>query len=173
MKVLCMAGIVLLSVMLETAVLPNMTILGVAPDFLLCIVVSFALLDGSLFGALTGAAAGLLIDIACGSILGFYALQYVIVGYLAGIPYKRMQVGRFFLPPIMAAVLYAVKTALLSILLFVTGSGVHIAAMWLYYVALGTLLTTILMLPVHLLNARLHMTRLFRTRKNRDVGAYF
>ena len=170
MKILIMAGILILSLFLDTSVFPNMAILGMTPDMTLCVAISFALIEGSFTGAMMGAIGGLLIDIVCGSGLGFYAIQYLTVGYLAGLFHGRIRVGKFLLPSATVAIGYMVKTALLCLLLLLRGTGADLFLVFVRYGILGAVLTAIWMQLIHFLNRKLHQTRVMRTtgRSNRE-----
>lgn len=74
------------AVVLQTAVLSQVAIDGVVPDLALVLVVAAALVRGPEFGAVTGFAAGLAIDLAppADHVAGRWALALVVVGYLAG-----------------------------------------------------------------------------------------
>ena len=161
MKIIVLALICLLSLFVDTSIFPNISIIGIAPDFTLCVTVSFALLAGSFNGAMMGLACGLLIDIMCGSSLGFYAMQYVIVGFLAGIPSQKLRRNRIFAPAIAAGIGYMIKTVILCVLLLLRRSGTNILLV-LAKSLLGALVTAILMLLVHFLNRKLHSTRMMR-----------
>ena len=70
----------------------KMDIFGTSPDVALLVVISVALLGGSLSGAVTGFSLGLLIDCLLLETLGAFALTMLTVGYVAG--RYRETVGR-------------------------------------------------------------------------------
>lgn len=77
---------------LVTALLVQPTVLarlplpgGGVPDLLLVLVVGFALVEGSLSGAVTGFVGGLLADLGADHELGRTALVYALVGYFVGL----------------------------------------------------------------------------------------
>ncbi len=125
--------------------------MGVAQDMLLCITVSFALLEGSFNGCDDGALRRLLIDLVCGGSLGFYALQYLIVGYVAGLPRGRFYVDNVFAAVAFCRYFFGLKSVLLLLLLFVSGSDSSMLLIIVRFVPLGALLSALLMLPVHAL----------------------
>ena len=161
MKVLIKILIIFLALVFDTAIFPNIGFLSVVPDMSLCVAVSFALLEGSLQGAIMGLGCGLLIDITCGSSLGFYALQYVIVGYLAGILSSRIKASKFLFPSVTIAISYFIKTGVLCILLFFRNVNTNFFII-LATSLLGALLTALWMQPVHFLNRKLHNTRVMK-----------
>lgn len=77
--------ILILNFILQTTVLKHFSIMGVAPNTALILVVIFALLRGKYSGAFAGLIAGLLQDIFFGKIIGINALIYFLVGYIVGL----------------------------------------------------------------------------------------
>lgn len=79
-------ALVVLAVVLQTAVLSQVAIDGVAPDLALILVIAAALVRGPEVGAITGFVAGLAVDLAppADHVAGRWALALVLVGFLAG-----------------------------------------------------------------------------------------
>lgn len=84
-RLLLGAATVLTALLLQSTVLDRLPLPGVAPDLLLVLVVSFALVEGPVSGVVTGFVAGLLADAAADHALGRLALVYVLVGYVVGL----------------------------------------------------------------------------------------
>lgn len=84
-RVIVTAVILLAAYLLQTAVFPALEIAGVKPNFMLIVTASFGFMRGSREGMLAGFVSGLMIDIQYGNMIGFYALIYLIAGYLNGI----------------------------------------------------------------------------------------
>ncbi|RLV49694.1 rod shape-determining protein MreD [Nocardioides mangrovicus] len=80
------AGLVLVAVVLQTAVLSQMPVWGVTPDLVLVVVVGVALVRGPEIGSITGFCAGLAVDLAptADHVAGRWALALAVVGYLVG-----------------------------------------------------------------------------------------
>jgi rod shape-determining protein MreD len=74
----------LVAVMLQTAISPNVGVLGAHPDFVLIIVVCVALLRGAETGAIFGFAVGGLVSVLLFEPAGIGAFVMVVIGYLAG-----------------------------------------------------------------------------------------
>jgi rod shape-determining protein MreD len=66
-------------------VFPAITIANIRPNLLLIVTASFGFMRGSKEGMFVGVFAGLMIDILFGNILGFYALLFLIFGFLNGL----------------------------------------------------------------------------------------
>jgi rod shape-determining protein MreD len=81
-----LAGLVLVAVALQVAVLRYVSIEGVVPDLVLLLVVAAGLSRGPEYGAALGFGAGILLDVAppADHVAGRWALALVVAGYLAG-----------------------------------------------------------------------------------------
>jgi rod shape-determining protein MreD len=80
------AGLVVVALVLQVAVFPQLAWEGIVPDLCLLVVVAAALVRGPAFAATLGFAAGLLLDLAppADHVAGRWALALVVVGYVAG-----------------------------------------------------------------------------------------
>lgn len=79
-----LAAVLLVAVLLQTTVAPNIRILGANPDFALIAVVCVGLLRGSETGAVFGFLTGALVAVALMEPLGLAAFVFVLVGFFAG-----------------------------------------------------------------------------------------
>lgn len=70
--------------LLQCTVFPKLSLAAIKPNLLLVVTASFGFMRGQKEGMLIGFFSGMLIDIQFGSILGFYALIYLIIGYING-----------------------------------------------------------------------------------------
>ncbi len=85
---LTMAGLILLSIILQSTVCQMAAIASIKPNLLIILTVSFGLMRGRKSGMLTGFFCGLLTDLFFESTLGFNALLYLWVGYFSGYFYR-------------------------------------------------------------------------------------
>ena len=83
---------------LSTTLFQHLRIGDISPNFMIMIIVSFALLRGSKEGATIGLIAGLLNDISVGTILGPTAVIYGIIGYICGKFNKNFYRENFIIP---------------------------------------------------------------------------
>ncbi len=74
----------LLGFVLQVALAPYLAIGGIVPNFLLLVVVTLALVEGSGWGCASGFVAGLLFDLIGSGPVGPMALVLAVVGYAAG-----------------------------------------------------------------------------------------
>lgn len=69
---------------LQCTVFRNFAFNGIIPNLLLVLTSSFGFMCGKKRGLLTGFISGFLLDIFFGSLIGFYALLYMLIGYFNG-----------------------------------------------------------------------------------------
>ncbi|HEY8202079.1 MAG TPA: rod shape-determining protein MreD [Actinomycetota bacterium] len=115
------SAIMLAAVLLQTTVLPQLTLFGAAPDLVLLVTISMGLLEGPVAGAAVGAAGGLLEDLLLTAITGLTALTYLLVGYAVGKirPYTQstsvlVPVTGIFVGTVAAQLTYAALSVLLG-----------------------------------------------------------
>lgn len=88
----------LVGFLFQTSVFSHLEIADITPNLLIIITVAIGYQKGNLQGMATGFAAGLLLDIAFGDILGFYALILLLLGYSAGYMNRYYIENDLFLP---------------------------------------------------------------------------
>jgi rod shape-determining protein MreD len=86
------------AVILQVAVAPQIAVFGVVPNFVFLVVVTLALLEGSVTGCVAGFIGGLLFDLLGASAVGPYALVFCIAGYMAGLINANMFAEGWLLP---------------------------------------------------------------------------
>lgn len=74
----------LICFLLQNTVFANLDIAGIVPDLMIVLVISAGYHKGKVYGMFMGIAAGLIIDLTFGSLIGVYALAYMFIGYCAG-----------------------------------------------------------------------------------------
>lgn len=74
--------------LLQSTVLHSVSISSITPNLLLILCSSMGLMRGRKSGMWTGFFCGLLTDLFFGSVLGFYALIYMYVGFISGYTYR-------------------------------------------------------------------------------------
>ncbi len=102
--ILCM---IIICLIIQYTLMPAIAIASVAPNLMLCFVVSFGLMRGNREGMLIGFFAGLLTD-SMYMILGYYvigyrALIYMLIGYLCGYCYRIFYDDDVKMPVLMTA----------------------------------------------------------------------
>ena len=84
-RVLSYAGIILLAFLLQNNVFAVCPIIDATPNLLLILTFSLGFIRGTTEGMTAGFFCGLLMDFAFGTIIGYYALIYLVVGYVTGL----------------------------------------------------------------------------------------
>ncbi len=79
------AVIILAAYILQCSVFPSLEIAGIKPNLMLIVTASFGFMRGPREGMIVGLISGLLIDTQSGDMIGFYALIYLVAGYINGL----------------------------------------------------------------------------------------
>lgn len=115
---------VLVLLLLQATVLPQLFSAAVKPDLLLIFTVSCGLLCGREKAVGIGFFSGLLQDLASGNIFGLHTLSKMAIGYLAGLAEQKVFKEHIILP--MAAMLVASLLNSALMLSLMTFLGYHI-----------------------------------------------
>ena len=146
------AVLLFLAVLIQVSVLSAYTPLGGTADLVLVLLISIALLRGSIFGALAGFGAGLLIDTANLGTLGFTSLLLTLAGFWTGRYGETTAQDRFHAPFTSVAVITVLYAFGALALRFVLGqpapAGVVLAGL-----PATVLLNLLLTWPVYALRA--------------------
>ncbi|ADB31377.1 rod shape-determining protein MreD [Kribbella flavida DSM 17836] len=115
----------ILAVTVQTSILPHLAVAGVTCDLVLIVVVGLALARGPEWGAITGFAGGLLLDIVppADHTAGRWALALALSGYLAGM--IRREASAAPVGPVGAAGTVVLSAALSLLVYSATGAVLH------------------------------------------------
>jgi rod shape-determining protein MreD len=152
------ALLIFVAVLVQVSILTAYAPLGGTADLVLVMLVSLALLRGSLFGAIAGFGAGLLLDTANLGTLGFTSLLLTLAGFWTGRYGETTARDRFHAPftsVLVVTVLYAFGSLVLR---FVLGNSAP-AADVLAALPASVLLNLVLTWPVYALVRRLFPPR--------------
>ena len=111
-----LGAIVLAAVLLQVTFFSYISIFGVSPDFVVVVIAAIGLLGGALIGAVTGFAAGLLLDVSLLETLGVSSLVLLSVGYLAGRYRESFEIDSAFAPAAVTGALALLASAGLTAL---------------------------------------------------------
>ncbi len=78
------AILIILCFLLQCTVFRSLAFGGIVPNLLIVLTASFGFMRGEKTGLLIGFFCGLLVDIFFASVIGFYALLYMYIGYMNG-----------------------------------------------------------------------------------------
>ncbi|MBQ8558895.1 MAG: rod shape-determining protein MreD [Tyzzerella sp.] len=81
--------IVIICFLLESTVFQSLSFASITPNLLIVVTASFGFMRGKREGMLVGFLSGLIIDVFFGDLIGFYALIYMVLGYVNGF-FKRI-----------------------------------------------------------------------------------
>ena len=112
------AIILFCAVLIETAILSNITILPAVPDLILLCTIFFALLNGKIAGEINGFIAGAFIDFLSGAPFGFNCLYRTLIGYIMGIIGHKFSFVGFFMPAFCAFFATLLKSLFVWIIAF-------------------------------------------------------
>jgi rod shape-determining protein MreD len=148
------AALLFVAAILQVSIFTQVHILGGVPDLLLVTLVAVALLRGSVFGAVGGFFAGLLVDTASLGKLGLTSLVLTIAGYWIGRYGETTGRDRFHAPFLSVAVVTVLYSFGLLIVHFVLGERAPAGAM-LRGLGPAIVMNLILTAPVYALVRRL------------------
>ncbi|MBP3888204.1 MAG: rod shape-determining protein MreD [Cellulosilyticum sp.] len=98
MRPLVLSILLIVMHVLESTLFQYIRIGGVGPNFMIMIIVSFALLRGSKEGALIGIGAGLLYDLSFGLHIGPTVISYMLIGFVCGKLNRNFYRENFIIP---------------------------------------------------------------------------
>ncbi len=78
------AIMIIVCFLLQSTIFKALAIASVSPNLLIVLTASFGLMRGKKEGLFVGFFSGLLIDLLFGSVIGFYALIYMVIGFCNG-----------------------------------------------------------------------------------------
>lgn len=139
--------ILVVFVLIESALLSNISFLPAIPDFLLICVLYFSVRNGKVAGETTGFISGLLLDFLSGTPFGLSCIVRTIMGYISGLLHNLMNYQSFFVSLIagfFATLLKAVLIFLISLLFPHYVNSYHIfSSVFALELAMNTIFTPI------------------------------
>lgn len=98
MRIVVVGALLILTQILEATVFQMLRIGDIAPNFMIILVVSFALLRGSKEGTVVGIASGILYDSTFGLMMGPGIFAYAFIGFISGKFNKNFYRENFIIP---------------------------------------------------------------------------
>jgi rod shape-determining protein MreD len=153
------AALAVVVVFLQTGVISEVPVLGVAIDLTPLVVAFVGLQCGSLAGAAAGFGIGLLVDLTLVQTLGLTSLIFTVIGYAAGRLRDRWYIGqrdpRAALTPLLVGAGAAAASMVgYSVMEIMLGVDAPVSFELLRQIVVGVLLDTIVALPVWVLVRR-------------------
>lgn len=149
-----LAALTVFVVFFQIGVVSEVPAFGVTVDLTPLVVVFVGLLCGSMLGAISGFAVGLLVDLTLVQTLGVTSLIFTLIGYWAG-RLRELRDPQAALTPLLVGAA-AAATALVgySLIEFMLGVDAPVSFQLLRQIVLGVLVDTIVALPMWLLVRR-------------------
>jgi rod shape-determining protein MreD len=149
------AAVLFAAVIVQVTLLSQIDVFHGAPDLVLVTLVAIALLRGTIYGAIAGFAAGLVVDTATLQTLGVTSLLLTIAGYWIGRYGETTGRDRTHAPFVSVAVVTFLYSLGLLILHYMLGDAVSAARVLLDALPFELIFNLILTLPVYALCRRL------------------
>ncbi len=141
-------------VFLQTGIVSELPLLGVAIDLTPLVVAFVGLQSGALTGAVTGFGVGLLVDLTLVQTLGLTSLIFTVIGYGAG-RLRELRDPQAALTPLLVGAAAAAASAVgYSVMEFMLGVDAPVSFQLLRQIVVGVALDTVVALPVWILVRR-------------------
>ncbi|MGI8632209.1 MAG: rod shape-determining protein MreD [Solirubrobacterales bacterium] len=148
--------VALTAVLVQRAFFSELLIAGTQPDIIPVVVVCLGLLGGSMLGAGSGFALGLVVDLLTYQILGLSSLVLIGVGYLAGRIRETTDIrANSLIPPLVAGGLTALAVAGFAVLQFMLGVDSPVSLLILRDLVVKAILNVFIAVPMFLAIRRL------------------
>jgi rod shape-determining protein MreD len=144
-----LALLALLAVIVQTAAVSQITLLGVNADLAPLVVMSVGLLMGSIAGATMGFGVGLLVDMALVQMLGVSSLVYLTIGYAAGRLRELRDPAHSLVPLAVGAAATAAAAIGFALMQFLLGVQSPVSWLLARDILATVVVNTVLAIPVY------------------------
>lgn len=117
-RIIVLTLLIISCFLLQTTVFPYFELVGIVPNILLILTMSFGLMRGRREGLLVGFFCGLLFDIFFGFAIGPHALIFMYLGYCNGFFHRHYAVEDILLPAIAIGVNDLIYNLLIYLIFF-------------------------------------------------------
>lgn len=124
MRIAVIGSLLVIIHILESTLFQYIRIGGIGPNFMIMLIVSFALLRGSKEGMAIGSVAGLLYDISFGLHIGPTLLSYMFIGFVCG-KFNKNFYRENFIIPFICTLVSSLFYSMINILSFVLRGQLH------------------------------------------------
>ena len=160
--------LIVLTVGLDSTLLPSFAFFEIQINLTLCVVVALGVCLGTMTGTITGLLAGYIMDLLFGPARGFYMLIYMLVGYGASSVFSRGMQDSFFFYSLFVACVYVVKELITMMLTLLLGVNVGSLPTLLFrYILPSAVLTGVTGFLVYVLIRAFAQTNVMRNRKKK------
>lgn len=140
----------ILCFLLQTSLFSFFRISGVVPDCMLILIITVAYTRGQISAMFTAFFAGLLLDLCFSETVGFCAILYMIVAFLAGYANKLYYERDYFIPGVLIFVGELMYSFLYYILFFLLRGKLELPTYFVYTILprmLYTILASLMLYP--------------------------
>lgn len=141
--------LVFATVIVQEAAVSQISIFGTSADLTPLVVMSVGLLAGSVPGAVTGFAMGLLVDLVLFQTLGVTSLLYIAIGYWSGRLRELRDPSHGLVPMGMGAAVTAFTGLGMALIQFLLGVNAPVSLLLLQQIFITVLVNTLISLPVY------------------------
>ncbi len=135
--------------LLQTSLFPFLRISGVVPNCLLVLVITVAYTKGQTPAMITGFFSGMLLDLCFSETVGFCAVLYMIVAFLAGYAHKIYYERDFFVPGALILAGEFLYSFLYYILFFLLRGKLELHTYFIYTILPRMLYTVLVSLALY------------------------
>ena len=129
MRIAVIGSLLVIIHVLESTLFQAIRIGGIGPNFMIMLIVSFALLRGSKEGMVIGGVAGFLYDISFGLHIGPTLLSYMFIGFVCG-KFNKNFYRENFIIPFICTLVSSVFYSVVNIFSFILRGQLH----FLYFI---------------------------------------
>ncbi len=170
MRYIMLIAVAAVNLILTGTVFVNLNIAGIAPDILICSMVSIALMEKNMTSAVIGGICGLVLDIMFVGIIGSYSIPLFITGAVLYFASRQMRyVDNYLVPFLFAMGAYFIKELVTALIVYMLGYSFSLPFMMVRYILPETLVTGVFMLLVHMIFRRIYRSPTMRPKYIDDI----
>jgi len=144
-----LVALAFVAVVLQEAVVSQISLFGVSADLTPLVVMSVGLLAGSMLGAVTGFGIGLFVDMVLVQTLGVTSLLYIAIGYWSGRLRELRDPAHGLVPLALGAAATAFAGIGMAVIQFLLGVDAPVSLLLAQQIFITVLVNTLIALPVY------------------------
>jgi rod shape-determining protein MreD len=166
------AVVAFIAVLIQDAVVSQISLFGVTADVTALVVMSVGLLAGSMPGAITGFCVGLFVDIVMFQTVGVSSLLFITIGYWSGRLRELRDPSHGLIPLALGAITTGFAGFGMAVLQFLLGVDAPVSWLLIQQIILQVLVNCLIALPVYEVVRRFLYRALPRDPRARRRRAY-
>lgn len=164
------AVIIIVCFLLESTVFQVLDFASISPNLLIVVTSAFGFMRGKREGMMVGLFSGLILDVFFGDLFGFYALIYMLLGYVNGFFNKIFYPEDIKLPLFLIGASDLIYSNIVCIFLFIMRSRFDYPY-YLFYIIIPELIYTILV-TLLLYQIILHINQKLEAEEKRSASKF-